>query len=316
MKIELSQAVKLLREHDDFLILCHSHPDGDTLGCGYGLLRALRLMGKRANVRCEDPIPRKFSLSCDIPEVQDFEPKYIVSVDVADEKLLGENVQKEYGGKINLAIDHHSKNAEFADYLYLDASAAAACEIIYQIVCELGVVITKDIADCIFTGISTDTGCFRYSNTTPRTHYFAAKAMEYGADAEKINKIMFETKTKQYAVLERMVLESLQFYCDNKLAIIAITQDMYEKSGCDESECDGIASLPRQIEGVLVGVTVKERSKGDYKISVRTCAPVDASQICAKMGGGGHIRASGCRLQGDLDSVIKTIIENASEFVK
>ncbi|MCR4925661.1 MAG: bifunctional oligoribonuclease/PAP phosphatase NrnA [Clostridiales bacterium] len=315
MKIELPEVVKLLKEHDNFLILCHSHPDGDTLGCGFALARALRSMGKKANVKCEDNIPRKFSASCEIIEEQDFEPEYIVSVDVADTKLLGENVQREYGDKINLAIDHHSKNADFADYLYVDASAAAACEIIYQIVCELGVVITKDIADCIFTGLSTDSGCFRYSNTTPRTHYFAAKVMECGADAAKINRIMFETKTKEYAILERMVLESLKLYCDNKLAIIAITQDMYKTSGCSEDECDGIASLPRQIEGVLAGVTIKEKKDGKFKISVRTYAPVDAAQICSKMGGGGHVRAAGCQLEGTLEETINTIVENVKEFL-
>lgn len=315
MRIELSQAVKLLKENDNFLILCHSNPDGDTLGSGFALAGALRAMGKNADAVCEDAIPEKFLKACKIIENKGFEPKYIVSVDVADAKLLGKNVGGKYADRVDLAIDHHSKSHEFARYSYTDASAAAACEIIYQIICELGVIITKDIANCIFTGLSTDTGCFRYSNTTPRTHYFAAKLMECGAEADRINRVMFETKTKEYVRLESMILDGLRFYCDNKLAIMTITQQMYAQSGCDESECDGIASLPRQIEGVLAGVTIKEKENGKYKISIRTYPPVDAAQICSSMGGGGHIRAAGCVLEGALDEVINTIIEKTKPFL-
>ena len=180
---------------------------------------------------------------------------------------------------------------------------------IYEVLRELGVEMDEQIADCIYTGLSTDTGCFRYSNATARTHRIAADMIDCGADAPIINQVMFETKTRTYAALERLALDSLETYCNGRAALITVTQEMYRLSGSNESECDPIASLPRQIEGVLVGAMLREKADGTFKASVRTHRPVDAAELCKRMGGGGHPRAAGCQLEGPLECAKKVLLQ-------
>ena len=173
MRIDVKQAADFLRENNDFLILMHASPDGDTLGCGTALCGALQRLGKRAKAICPDEVPHKFDYLFNAIEKQEFEPKTVVCVDIADTKLLGE--MKEIGDKAELCIDHHISNIEYAKRTVLDAECGAACEIIYELIKELGVPFDKALASSIYTGTATDTGCFKYSNTTPRTHKIAAE---------------------------------------------------------------------------------------------------------------------------------------------
>ncbi len=313
MLIDIGRAASFLKSHDNFTILTHAHPDGDTLGSGFGLCLALRAMGKKANVINNEELPSKFRYL--EVEKQDFEEETVVAVDIADVTLMGNDIISEYGDRVELCIDHHGSNRLFAKESYVDSTAAAAAQIIYEIICLLGVEITPDMADCLYTGISTDTGCFRYANVTPETHRIAAKLMEAGASAAEINVKMFETKTRTYAALERLALDGMQFFYDGKCALITITREMFAQSGSDENECDGIAAISRQIEGVLVGVTMRERRDGTYKASVRTHNPVDASAICAKLGGGGHHNAAGCQLPGTREEATKLLIDTIGEFI-
>ncbi len=307
MIIDLKTAVEFLKNNDDFLILTHAHPDGDTLGCGLALCEALKLYGKNAVVRCADSIPGKFSYMGEVCE-EDIEYENIIAVDVADTKLLGKDFEARFGDRVKLCIDHHGSNRLYAEQTLLDASAAAACEIILDVIKELGVEITKKIADNIFTGLTTDTGCFRYANVTPKTMRMAAEMIENGADHSRINVIMFETKTRTYVALERLALESMKMYLDGKCAVITITQDMYRRSGSDESEVDAIAAIPRQIEGVVVGATMREKTDGTFKVSMRTHEGADASAICAILGGGGHPRAAGCTVSGNANTARNLVV--------
>ncbi|NMP37588.1 MAG: bifunctional oligoribonuclease/PAP phosphatase NrnA [Clostridiales bacterium] len=312
MRLNIQQTAALLGEKDNILILTHERPDGDTLGSAFALCRALQLSGKKARVMCQDKIPPSYSFLYSEIEMQDFEPEYIVAVDVADLKLLGSEFKEKYEGKINLCIDHHASNTDYAENLMLE-DAAAAAEVVLQLVIAMGITPDRVIAEGVYTGLSTDTGCFRYSNTTSRTLRMAADMIDVGISVNKINQRMFETKTKSYAALERMALKTIKLYCDDRCAVMEISRKMYAKSGADESECHTLSSIPRQIEGVLVGVTIKETKSGTYSISVRTHEPIDASAICMKMGGGGHKRAAGCSLQGSLLSVRNTILEHVKQ---
>lgn len=316
MRIDLRRVAELLSAQDKVLILAHGHPDGDTLGSAFALCRGLQSMGKLARVFCSDKIPSKFSYLWREVKEQEFDPAYIVAVDVADTKLLGKRGESLYGDKIDLCIDHHPSNLMFAKETFVDSTAGGTCEIIYMILQELDVKITPDIADCIYTGISTDTGCFRYSNATARSYRFAADMIDCGADSPIINQVMFETKTRTYAQLERLALDTMKLYYGGKCAVITVTQEMYRKSGSDESECDPIASLPRQIEGVLVGAMIREKEDGTYKVSVRTHRPVDASLLCRKMNGGGHARAAGCQLEGPLEDAMNVLLMNIKEVLE
>ena len=314
MIIDLIAAVEFLKNNDEYLILTHAHPDGDTLGCGFALCEALRSIGKNAVVRCGDPVPSKYGYMGDVC-VEDASFSNIIAVDVADAKLLGKEFEALYGGKVDLCIDHHGSNRLYAKRTLLDPAAAAACEVILEVIRALGAQVTKTIANNIFTGLSTDSGCFRYSNVTPRTLRMAADMIEAGAEHSRINTLMFETKTRTYVALERLALESMRMYLDERCAFITITQDMFRQSGSDESEVDAIASIPRQIEGVQVGVTMREKADGTFKVSMRSHEGIDVSEICAMMGGGGHPRAAGCTLECDVESARNRVVECISEYL-
>lgn len=306
MKLDYKATAKMLLKMDNVLILCHRNPDGDTLGSGYGLLYALKQLGKKAKVICNDPVPQKFEYLKAFDE--SFLPDFIVSVDIASEQLFGDKLEC-YTKKVNLAIDHHPSNSFFGENTLLVPEAAATCEIIYNLITEMGVTVTKEIADCLYTGIATDTGCFKFSNVTPDTHFIAGKLIESGADFKKINKDIFETKSLNIIELEAMVLNTLKFYCENKVAVIAVTLDMLNKTGVSETDLDAITGIPRQIEGVIVGVTIKQRTENEFKVSVRSSEEFDASEFCAMFGGGGHMRAAGCTIYGSLEEVIEKLTD-------
>ncbi len=313
MLIDIDRAVSFLTENDGYTVIAHAHPDGDTLGSGFALCLILRALGKKANVICNDSIPGKFSyLTVDNDE---FEEKCVIAVDIADTSLMGAEIKAKYEGRVDLCIDHHGSNKLFAAQTLLDPNAAATAEIIFTLAEKLNVEITQHMADCLYTGISTDTGCFRYSNVTSGTHKMAARLMELGADVVKINVLMFETKTKSYAVLEKLAIESMEFFYDGKCVVIYVTQEMFKKSGSDESECDALAALPRQIEGVLIGVMLREKLDGSFKASVRTHSPVNAAALCAKMGGGGHANAAGCQLFGTMEQAKEELIRNIGAVI-
>ena len=307
-KIDVNECASLLKEYDNYLILSHRHPDGDTLGSAFALKRALDLLGKKSMVRCNDEMPEKFSYLWQNLDNSEIKFDKIIAVDVADKKLLGEDFEAEYGDNVFLCIDHHMSNREYAENLLLEDRAAAAV-VIYEVICELGVEITPEIASCVYTGLATDTGCFMFSNTTPTVHRIAADVMEKGADYTLINRLMFETRTLSYIRLEQMAVASIESHFDGKCAIMTITQEMFNASGSNESECDGIASIPRKIEGVKVGVTIREQINGKYKVSLRTVEPFDAAKICAVFGGGGHNRAAGCEFDCTLEDAKKQLLE-------
>ena len=311
--ITLDEVVELLQENDNYRILTHSYPDGDTLGCAYALAFALRKLGKNANVAVNGAVPSKFGYLTERYADQDFTPAYIVSVDVAAMTLLGDSVMQGVE-KIDLCIDHHPTNTVVADNIYVDAAAAATAEIIWQIVTKLGAEPDGDIAAGIYTGISTDTGCFCYTNTTPRTHRIAAEVMPL-CDWQNINYINFVIKTRAKLRMERMIYETMEFYAGGKCAVVYTTLDMQKKLGAGDDEMEGLASIPRQVEGVQMGITMREKEGGVFKISVRTNDGIDASAFCKQFGGGGHPAAAGCSVEGDLATVKKALVDAAEAFL-
>ena len=308
MLTDFSTAVSMLKNADKILILTHRNPDGDTLGSGFALLRALRQLGKRVKLLNADAINEKYTHLYEGLSEESFEEEFIVSVDVAERKLLGDLMEK-YADKVDLSIDHHGTGKLFAKKTYCESESASACEIVYEIVKALGAKIDKGIADCIYTGCSTDTGCFKYSNVTPRTHRIAAELIEYGADHSRINEKMFDTKCMNSIMLERMCYESLEVFGGGKVAVITVTKEMLRKSGTDKSALDAIKPITRQIEGVEIGLTVKEEDGGASGVSIRTSENYDASAICAHFGGGGHIRAGGCEIKDTPENAKEKVIE-------
>lgn len=313
--ITVQEAAARLAAHDRIRVLTHQSPDGDTLGCAGALCLGLRALGKQAQFVCADPVPGKYqSMLAPLP-VQTFDPDFVVAVDLADPQLLG-TLREQYESAADLGIDHHGSNTGWTRESLVDASAAAACELIAQVLHALGVPLNRDIANCLYTGLCTDTGCFRYSNTTPRTLRLAADLMEAGADAAAINMQMFEIKTPSRLAIERMALDGLQYAYDGRVAVMRLSLDMIAASGATDSDLDGLAPIPRNIAGVDIGLTVRERAPGDYKVSVRTTESVDASALCRTLGGGGHVRAAGCRLSGSCDDVVQRLLAACAPFVQ
>ena len=306
--ITLESAAKTLLSKDKILILTHRSPDGDTIGSGYALAMALRKLGKSVKVDCTDPFPEKYSYFTDKLEKLEFDEEFVVSVDIADTKLLGEKLS-DYADKIDLCIDHHGSNTKYAKEYYVEASAAAAAQVIAKLIRLMNVEFDKDIANAIYTGFTTDTGCFRYTNVTAETHRIAADMIDCGAESGMINRLMFETKSRSRLEIERRVMDSIQFYLDGRCAIAYATIDMMKESGAVDSDMEGVSSLPRQIEGVMAGITLREKNNGKFKVSVRTTDELDASAICANFGGGGHKAAAGCMITGTLNEAIEQIIE-------
>lgn len=314
MKIDVQQAAEFLKANDDYLILMHASPDGDTLGCGYGLCGALQRIGKRARAVCPEEIPHKFDYLFSACEKQEFEYKTVVCVDVADTKLLGD--MKEIGDTAELCIDHHETNTEYAKRTLVRGEYAAACELIYEVINALGVEFDKELANCIYTGAATDTGCFKFSNTTPQTHLIAAEMMKFGAEYAMINYVNFDLKTQGRIQLEQEVLKNIRYFEGGRVALISVPLALVQSLDVDSDDVGALANIPRQIEGVDVGICVKEKKNGSFKASMRTSALVNAADVCQKFGGGGHARAGGCSFFNGAEDAEKRIVEAACEAVR
>ncbi len=310
-RIELKDVAEKLLEQDDILIICHKNPDGDTLGSGFALMHALNALGKTAEVLCSDVIHERYHYMQPKLFSGSFSPKFIVTVDVAGQQLLGE-LAAPYAKRVDIAIDHHPSNTGFAHELWLVDDAAATCEMIFDLLEYLEVIFTQAMVDCLYTGISTDTGCFKFENTSPNTHRVAARLMEYGANYKILNNLLFESKSRRRIEIEKQALASLKYHFYEKVASITITKEQIERLEVDETDLEGITAVPRMIEGVDVGITLRQLKEGAYKVSVRTTPAADASAICARLGGGGHKRAAGCEIIGSNENVMDAVLKEVS----
>lgn len=309
--VTLNDIAKALEDADYFVILTHQYPDGDTVGSAYALCRALQKLGKHARVIINGSLDRKFEFLRNNFKEETFTYKTVVSVDIATEQLLGE-LKPEFGNIVDICIDHHASNSGFAKLSYVNARAAANTENIFELIKLLGVEIDRDMANAIYTGICTDTGCFKFSNVTSATMRAAAELMDMGCDSSEINRVMFDTKSMARIKMERAVLESLTLHADGRIAVVNTSLQMERETGVGDTDMDGLSSIPRQIEGVLVGVTIKEKGYQRYRVSIRSLGRYDACAIAASFGGGGHHAAAGCTVCGELEDVKERIVKAAA----
>ena len=311
--VTVEEAAALLRQADDILILMHQYPDGDTIGCGYALARALQSLGKRVAARCCDPIPPKYDYLTDGVEFPLFTPRFICPVDVADPKLLGSLAEP--GRQADLCVDHHGTNVGYADALLLDASCGAAAMVVARLIDALGVPLDRYLAECLYTGLATDTGCFKYPSTTPEAHLLAARLLEAGVRHGMINERMFDRKSRARLELEKLALASIRYAYGGRCAVMTVTNEMVAASGATEEDMDGLAPIPRQIEGVWVGITLRQKPGGAFKVSIRTGGGVNAVAIAARFNGGGHPGAAGCEIAGTGEEAADALIAAVGEAV-
>ena len=307
--VDRETVVSRLLGTDDILILCHKNPDGDTIGSSAALCKALQHLGKTTAVLCSDPIPAMYDYMQITVYDGSFTPAFVVAVDVAGIQLFGDhnNIQ-DYAEHVDLCIDHHGSNSGYAYETLVDDHAAAAAELLTELIPQMGVELTPEIAACLYTGVATDTGCFRFTNTTANTHLVAAKLIEAGCHVEELNTLLFDTKPRARMEAERIARNHLEYYLDGRCALIYLTRDEIEQTGVDPADLEELTSLPISIEGVKVGLTLRQQPGGSYRISVRTAKGVDACAIARRLGGGGHNRAAGCELLGNLENAKNAIL--------
>lgn len=290
---------RLLLNGDDFLLLTHQRPDGDTLGSAVALCHALRQKGKRAWLYPNEDVTPRYDFICrGFWASSSFSPGCIVSVDVAAPQQLTPSASV-FANRIDLCIDHHPTSESFAEYSLVEPGAAATGELVWQLICEMGVSPTLEIYTALYLAVSTDTGCFRYSNTTPLSHEIAARCIAAGCDFHSINREFFEKKSMARLALERHLLSNLIFAAEDRVASVYIPRSLIDSLRATDDDLDNLSTLTMQVGSILCGIVLVEtKDRAGYKASVRTQAPLDAGAICQAFGGGGHARAAGCTLTG------------------
>ena len=296
MRISLQEAADKLREAGRIVVTAHVNPDGDALGSSRALYHLLQKLGKTVQVLIDDDIPDAFGFLPGIeviakPDEEKYQADLLVLLDVSMDRV-GRVIERCPAPILN--IDHHITNDEKADYLYLDADRAATAEIVYQLAGALQVVPDKAAATCIYTGMSTDTGNFRYSNTTPFTMRAAADMIEAGAEPHVVSEALEKRSFKEVQDRAR-AMQTIEVCADGKIAGLYIGNGLYETLDTTEGFIDGV----RIIDTVRVAILMKEVAPGKCRVSMRSKG-VDVSSIAASFGGGGHIRAAGGTIEEPL----------------
>ncbi len=308
-RLNPEQTAAWLRERDDFLVLTHIRPDGDTLGCGAGLCAALRKIGKHAAMLYNPGTTGTYA-----PFIPGYwaEPgesfRHIVAVDIATENLFFPE-EECFRGRVELCIDHHESNEFYAENVCLNGEKAACGEIILEIVHHL-CPLDDEIATTLYMAVSTDTGCFVYANTTPETMVAAAELMAHSERYRQVNKHCFRTKSFNRLRLEARVTEELELYRDGLVVVVSVPVKMLEEMHATVQDAEDLSAFGGQVEGAKVSVTLREQDGGvRTKISVRTDAAVlSSSAVCALLGGGGHAGAAGATVELPLPEAKQAVL--------
>ena len=323
-KRKISYVAEYLHKRQNTLILFHVHPDGDAIGSAFALKALLEMMGSRVRCVCADPVPERFDFIvgaektavADVPA--GFHPTRIVSVDTASPMQLG-NLAELYKGRIDLMIDHHGKGTPYADNLIRPAVSATG-----EIIFELSRLFLKNgwipsiplsVDALIYMAISSDTGCFRYSNTTPITHKRAAQLLASGIDAADINHRLFGIKSMKQMQAEHAGFERMNLYAGGKVAVISFPYDLKRDLGAEDENLETLIDVARTVSGVGVAAAIRQPTDALlFRVSMRSSCEIDVASICAQFGGGGHIRAAGCTVEaGSIAEVELKIVAAVEE---
>lgn len=322
-KLSLTELVGRIRRGDSTLVLLHRHPDGDAVGSGFALKLILEAMGCMAYCVCEDEIPERLRflteglqnsiLRENLPI--DFVPAQILSVDTASPAQAGV-LYPVYKGHFDLMIDHHERGEMYADG-YVDGSASSAGELVYRLSRELlrvgALTALPARVDCLlYAAISSDTGCFRYSNASPETHAAAAELLKADFDSAEINRNLFEVKSHKLLLAEKVGFDRLHLFADGKIGIVDMPYDVKVAHGFTDEHFDTLVEVARGLQGVQVAAAIRQpTAEGFYRVSMRSSCSVDVAAICARFGGGGHVKAAGCTIacEEGMEAVVTTVAQ-------
>lgn len=318
----LEQIANKLREAETVLLFPHVIMDGDTLGSSIALCIALRKSGKRAHILIEDEIPSYLLFLekdyCTYDRNILDTPDISMSIDCSDIERFVMRKDKFLSGKFSICLDHHRTNNHFADMNYIDINAGATGEIVYDLIKEMGVELDVEMAEAIYTAITTDTGNFQYTNTTKTTHLITADLFDVGIDLEKISVEVYQNIRHEKLKIMNEVVNTLEILFDGKADIAYVTQEMLDKTGALMEETEGIIEILRNISGVEISAFLKESKDNEIKVGLRAKTYGDVSKIAQAFGGGGHKKAAGCTLNTTLEEakekITAAIIAHLSEI--
>lgn len=315
----LREIAELINNHQQFVITGHINPDGDCMGSMLALATALSYQGKTVRMIIEGPLPDSLTALKGewdyIPaDVFKFEPEdeILLALDSGD---LGRIAHVPEYDITTVNIDHHTSNAMYGDYNYVDETAAAAGEIIHRLIKEMGVTIDQKIAYYITIALITDTGCFRYSNTNPTILRLTADFIEMGIDTTRIFKNFLGTHSMGKIRLKGLVYSRMQTAFDGQVAYVVIDRKMLEEAGATEDDAGHVSGDLRDIRGVEVGFSVLETESGLIQLGFRSNYVVPVNLVAQAFGGGGHLRASGAQLRGDIKEIPAMILEKIGEYL-
>lgn len=307
----LEQISAKLKEAETILLYPHVLMDGDTLGSSIALCIALRKLGKKAHILIEDEIPSYLLFLekdyCTFDQNILEKPDISVSVDCSDIERFVMRKEKFRTGKLSICLDHHRTNNSFADMNYIDAHAGATGEIVYNLFKTMGIEPDVEMAEAIYTAITTDTGNFQYTNTTKSTHLITAELFDIGIDLEKISVEVYQNIRHEKLKILNEVINTIEMLDGGKADIAFVTQEMLEKTGALMEETEGIIETLRNISGVEISAFLKETKPGEIKVGLRAKTYSDVSAIAQSFGGGGHKKAAGCTLNGTLQEAKEKI---------
>lgn len=311
---------KLLLKEDNYLIASHLSPDGDSVGSALALWMALTVLGKKAEVTTIDPVPFKYRFLPCWEQVKVWQEVSIedyglfIILDSSDLRRIEPLLPLAQTQKV-LNIDHHITNERFGQYNYIDAKAGSVGEITYELIKQMKVTISKEIATCLYTALNTDTGSFRYANTTSRTHLIAADLIDLGVKPAEMTRCIYENVTREGTLLIKEALNTLDFECQGKIAHITVTRDMMERTGAKDEDTEGLVNYTRNIGGVEIGIFFKEICDGKVRVGFRSF-DVDVSKLAEIYGGGGHPRAAGCQLEKTISQARLEVLKTAGQFLE
>ncbi|MFD2613050.1 DHH family phosphoesterase [Paenibacillus gansuensis] len=312
---QLEEAARFLKENDDFLVVSHIQPDGDAASSTVAIGLLLEQLQKNFLLINEGSVPRKLSFLPKYSEIVNLSEnpakgkfKHIISVDCADYSRIGSVASMFTEDAIVLNIDHHPTNDEFGAVNLIRTDAAATVEILYDLFQEMKLNWNVSLATAIYTGLLTDTGGFRYSNTTSHVMNIAAEMLRLGVNGHELANELLEKSSLAHILLLKKALSTLAFTEDKQIAWVMVTAADMKDSNATNEDFEGIVNYPRNIEGVEVGLLFKETGKDTYKVGFRSAGKADVAVIAKSFGGGGHVRAAGATVQGPLEQVIQEVV--------
>lgn len=297
MNNSLLEIAEALKKRDDFTIITHVSPDGDAVGSALALYRLLHKLGKRAQVVCDNPVPRVYQFMPGAETVvrsgQAAAYRNAVCVDCSDELRMGDAARIFQRAELTINIDHHATNMGHAQLNYIDERAAATAQIICQLIDLFPGMTDKETAVCLYIGLITDTGSFSYSNTTPETLFCAAELMKLGIDTAQLNMRVFHSVTVQRLRLHGFAIKNIALLYGSRVSFVSITREDIARYGATDEDTEGIIDYARDIDTVQIAVFMRESEYGRYKLSLRSKGDIDVSSIARAFGGGGHVNAAG-----------------------